>query len=358
MTTSSGTSSYVIGETPIITRYQHKQINVLDIQTLWQRFCPLESDPQTVRPPQYEKWEVWSSSTQGWTPIQYVHKKVGKFPTVCISTISGMVVTDQKTGHIQGYTSYNHGEHKDDKSTSIPVSRIKPGDVLVSSFPSPHEFQNSENLFTRHTVSYQKSTSLAKVLGIFMGTGDIQWTSDSWVLDLRGRFVSQKKNVVRCLKRLFPRVTFDSRWEKKCILVSRHTRLILFFQAVMYNDKHQKRVPTWIMNGTEQIRQAFWLGLVCNQSYPSFPLRFHHALTAMSVYTFLRSMGYKSKVYYDSIVYVVEPDIIHILDENVVTQVKPMDNHPVHELFAIHTTEKTHQAGVGALFVVTKVTTT
>ena len=237
----------VTGYTPVTIKQndQVKIINIEELGTSWKKcensdkeFCELEN--------------TYSWTSDGWMPLHRVirhalapHKKI-----IRVLTHTGMVdVTD------------DHSLLRLDK-TEVSSKELKVGDELLH-----HAYPNIASTITDITLTHK-----AKIAGFFFGDGSCgvyecpSGMKASWALNNAN--IELLKGYVESCNIVYPEFewiinnTIESSGVYKLVPRSSHgiKEFIKKYRDDMYVGK-RKNIPDWVLNGSQEIRQAFWNGM-------------------------------------------------------------------------------------------------
>ena len=239
----------VTGYTPVMIKQddQIKIVNIEDLGTTWEKCQDSEKEYSELS-------NTFSWTEDGWTPIHRVirhtlasHKKIMR-----ILTHTGMVdVTD------------DHSLLKLDK-TEISPKNLSVGDSLLH-----HAFPELESITTDSTLKYK-----AKIAGFFFGDGSCgiydcptgkkaSWALNNANLDLLKGYVEVCGNAYPEFEWIINDTLLSSNVYKLVPKSSKHQSIknfVLNYRSEMYVGQ-RKNIPDWVMNGSREIRMAFWEGM-------------------------------------------------------------------------------------------------
>jgi len=236
----------VTGYTPVIIKQndQIKIVNIEDLGNVWQKCNDSNKDFSELE-------NTYSWTEDGWTPLYRVirHTLSPNKKIVRVLTHTGMVdVTD------------DHSLLRKDK-TEVSSNDLKVGDELLH-----HTYPMIES--NHDTTILAKSK--ARIAGFFFGDGSCgvyqcpSGMKASWALNNAN--IDLLKQYVELCNIAYP----EFNWVINDTLVSSNVyklvpcgnikKFIIQYRAEMYVGK-RKNIPDWIMNGSHEIRQAFWDGM-------------------------------------------------------------------------------------------------
>ena len=241
----------VTGYTPILIK-QNNQIKIINIEELAQqnewKQC-LDSNKEFC-----ELQDIYSWTDQDWTPIHRIirHKLASHKKIIRVLTHGAMVdVTD------------DHSLLKLDK-TEISPKDLKIGDELLH-----HPYPENNSLISDPILKYK-----AKIAGFFFGDGSCgiyecpSGTKASWALN--NASMEMLKSYIEICNIAYP----DFEWiinntiessgvyklVPRCNTYGSIKKFISEYCQELYVGQ-RKNIPDWIMNGSYEIRKAFWDGM-------------------------------------------------------------------------------------------------
>uniref|UniRef100_A0A6C0B1S4 DNA polymerase n=1 Tax=viral metagenome TaxID=1070528 RepID=A0A6C0B1S4_9ZZZZ len=238
----------VTGYSPVTIK-QNEQIKIVDIEHLgmnWQK-CQ-DSDKEYC-----ELQNTYSWTEDGWTPLHRVirHKLAAHKKIIRVLTHTGMVdVTD------------DHSLLRLDK-TEVSSKTLNIGDELLH-----HDYPTIES---NNNIDHELLCK-ARVAGFFFGDGSCgvyecpSGSKASWALN-NANMDMLKQYVERC-SIAYP----DFEWIINDTLLSSNVyklvprsprgikKFIIEYRSDMYVGL-RKNIPDWVMNGSCEVRQAFWDGM-------------------------------------------------------------------------------------------------
>lgn len=334
----------VASYTPVTIR-ENNRISIIGIEELGRRGQWLRTADGEKEFCELSGIETWSDS--GWTPLYRIirHQLAPHKKMVRVLTHGGLVdVTD------------DHSLLRNTKEEVSPKD-LKAGDTLLHHvYPDGHWY-----------TSDQSRIEEARILGFFCGDGSCGFYNcpsgdkASWALNNSN--IELLEEYQKLCSRVYPELTWNilptllSSGVFKLVPNGKGLKeFIIKYREQAYVDK-RKNIPDWIMNGSHEVRQAFWDGFYDadgDKDLLGF-VRFDqkHQTTSAQLAWIGASFGYKVSVNTRS----DKPDICRLtFTQN--SQRKPIDQIKKIETIEYSgyvydlTTDNHHfQAGVGTMIV-------
>jgi DNA polymerase elongation subunit (family B) len=197
-----------------------------------------------------ENIKSWTEN--GWTPVERIirHKLASHKKMVRVLTHTGLVdVTD------------DHSLLKPD-GTEVSSKYLKVGDALLhASYPA-------------QTATFMGCDVMARIAGFFVGDGSCgvydcpsgkkaSWALNNANLDLLETYKKMCKKVYPEFGWIINPTLVSSGVYKLTVMSKSYGSLIKFIHKFreMYYVGNRKNIPDWILNGTLEVKKAFWDGL-------------------------------------------------------------------------------------------------
>lgn len=239
----------VTSYTPVLIRHLDI-VRIVSIEELGNMGIWLPCEDRGKEYAEIANVESWTEN--GWTPLKRVirHKLASHKKIIRVLTHTGLVdVTD------------DHSLLRTDK-TEVSPKTLNLGDELLH-----HEFPNV-------TSKFDFSVERARIAGFFFGDGSCgtydcpSGKKTSWALNNANPDLLQ--TYVELCSVAYP----EFQWVVNPTLVSSGVfklvpygggygsivKFVEYYREMMYVDK-RKNIPDWVINGSQDVRQAFWDGL-------------------------------------------------------------------------------------------------
>ncbi len=261
----------VIGSTPLLLRNSKtNEIYIESINNLGNNYSNLQRDNCNDRKESCELNDIETWTEKGWTKIQRVirHKLAPEKKLFRITTHTGsVVVTDD-------HSLLNPNGEK------VSPKDIKIGDELLHSFPVINN--NQEYTFYN---GLKLNTEIAQFLGMFMGDGSCGFyekcNKTSFAINNSSIEIIEKyQNIGNQYFNDFEWVKLDTikssnvyklvPSNKKDLNIKTYGNLkkfVLEMRNLMYTNDSQKKVPSFILNASKEIRESFLIGLYDADGY-------------------------------------------------------------------------------------------